>query len=141
VRPFDLNRFKSRRLETKIKHVEENGKRYAIRDGKRFEIGTLDQGPPPKTKRKAFKLEFVAVPMPWVEALEQAKNINTYRLAHRIQLEKFQRERIGGEIVLSAKMTGIRSHTNRYRAAKELEKLGLIKLYRDRNNTLRVILT
>ena len=137
---FNLDKFKPRRL--KPKYVEEGGKRYVIRDGRRIEIGTLGQpdSGSSKTKREEFKLEFAMIPMPWVEALEQAKNINTYRLAHRIQLEKFQRERIGGDIILSAKMTGIQSHTNRYRAAKELEELGLIKLYRDGNNALRVIL-
>ena len=46
-------------------------------------------------------------PLHWVKALEQAKSINAYRLALRIQLEAFQRDRIGGEIVLSAEMTGM----------------------------------
>ena len=56
-----------------------------------------------------------------------------------IQLEAFQRDRMGGEIVLSAEMTGM-SHTNRHRAAKELEQLGLIKLSREGNLALRVII-
>ena len=87
-----------------------------------------------------FEPEFAKLPLHWVKALRQAKNINTCPLAHAIQLEVFQRERMGGEIVLSAEMTGIASRSNRYRAAMELEQLGLIRLSREGNHALRVIL-
>ena len=92
-----------------------------------------------KAKRQKFKPEFVQIPMHWVEALEQNPNGNTYRLALRILAEAFQRERIGGEIVLSAEMTSM-SRTVRHRAAEKLEQLGLIKLGRLGKHAFRVIL-
>jgi hypothetical protein len=75
--------------------------------------------------------------MLWVEALEREPNGYTYQLAIRIQLEVFQRKRMGGEIVLSAEMAGM-SRLARYRAAKELERRGLIKLHRKGNHALRI---
>jgi hypothetical protein len=132
---IDLKDFES----AKIEYVEEDGKPYAIRNGKRFEVVCEPDLVLPKAKRKEFKPEFVKVPMRWVEVLEQAKSLSAYRLALRILLEKFQRERTGGEIVLSAEKTRM-SSANRHRAAKELEQLGLIRLSRKGKYTLRVIL-
>jgi hypothetical protein len=107
----------------RIEFVEEGGKRYCIRNGKRLEVQTLGQDSlPPKRDRKAFKPKFVLVPLHWVSTLEQAKNIHTYRLAHRILAEAFRQSRSDGEIVLSAEMTGMAA-TSRHRAAKELERL------------------
>jgi hypothetical protein len=82
----------------------------------------------------------VKLPLHWVKAVRQAKNINTYHLAVAIQLEAFQRERVGGEIVLSTEMTGMASRANRHRAAMELEKLGLIELLREGNQASKVII-
>ena len=125
----------------KIEHVVENGQTYAIRNGRRFKIKTLNpDSAPPKAKRKEFKLDFVKLPGSWVEALRQATSQNTWLLAVAILSEEFQRKRIGGEIVLSAEMTGM-TRTVRHRAAKELEQLGLIKLSREGNQALRVSIT
>lgn len=55
----------------------------------------------------------------------------TYELAHAILFEDFkQRHRIKGEIVLSAKVTGIQSSRTRRRATKELVKIGLIRVHK-----------
>jgi hypothetical protein len=81
----------------------------------------------------------VQVPVRWIEALRQSKNAGAYRLALVILLEAFQRERMGGEIVLSSEMTGMPG-TIRRRAAKELERLGLIQLERRGKQAFRVIL-
>jgi hypothetical protein len=122
-----------------IEYVEENGRHYAVRNGRRIEIESLSTEDLPKPKREAFEPKFAKLHFHWAEALEQAKNINTYRLAHRILFEEFRCERIGGEIILSSEMTRM-SHTNRYRAAMELEELGLIKLLREGKHALRVII-
>jgi hypothetical protein len=124
----------------KIEYVVEDGRRYAIRNSKRFEVVSEPELVLPKARRKEFKAKFVQVPTCWIEALKQAKNISTYRLALVILAESFQRERIGGEIVLSLEMTGM-SGTVRRRAAKELERLGLIQLKRNGKQALRVIPT
>ena len=75
MKPFDLNRFKSRRPNPeppKIVHVVEDGKTYSIRNGERFEIKTLNpDSTPPKTKRETFKPKFAQVPAHWIEALER----------------------------------------------------------------------
>jgi hypothetical protein len=64
----------------------------------------------------------------WREALRRAKCAgSTYDLALTILFEAFKREHVGDEIVLSAKLTGMPRDTRR-RAARELVKLGLIKL-------------
>jgi hypothetical protein len=123
---------------TTIEHVVENGRHYAVRNGRRFEVA-FEPDDAAKVKRKEFKPKFVQVPMRWVEALERVKNMNTYRLALRILVEAFQRDRIGGEIALSSEMAGMPSAT-RHRAAKELEQLGLIQLERRGKHALRVTL-
>jgi hypothetical protein len=127
------------RDSAKIEYEEANGRRYAIRDGYRFEIESELDLDLPKAKRQEFKPKFVQVPTRWVEALERAKNINTYRLAHKILAEAFRCDQGGGEIVLSAGMTRMTS-TSRHRAAMELERFGLIKLVRLGKQALRVIL-
>jgi hypothetical protein len=77
---------------------------------------------------KTFETEWVKFPLAWYEALRRARcGGATYELAVTILFEAFKREHIGGEIVLSAEMTRMPKNT-RIRAAKELMKLGLIKL-------------
>jgi hypothetical protein len=89
--------------------------------------------------RKAFKVEFVMVPARWVKALEGA-NGATYELALVILSEAFKNEhlhrsgaatrrRYSEGITLSAEVTGMH-HATRRKAAKELERRGLICLVR-----------
>ena len=104
-----------------------------------FTVETLNpDSTPPKTKREEFELEFVRVPQRWIETLRGSSG-GVYELALAILAEDFQRKRLGGEIVLSAKMTGM-ARTTRHRAAKELEQLGLIKLSREGKHALKVII-
>jgi hypothetical protein len=74
----------------------------------------------------------------WVEALQRSKSVSTYRLAHTVLIEAFKQELTGGEIVLSAKVTGMPGAT-RMRAVGELVELGLIKVRKRGNRAVRVI--
>jgi hypothetical protein len=60
-----------------------------------------------------------------------------YQLAHRIILEAHKRKRIGGEIVLSAEVTGMPRAT-RWRAIKDLVRLGLIEIEQNGHAAPRV---
>jgi hypothetical protein len=109
-----------------------DGKRYVLRDGKRIEVVSLDPPQPKKTRRKAFEVEFVKVPVSWVKAL-RGSNGAAYQLAWAILCEAFKREHMGGAIVLSSAVTGMRP-TTRKRAIKELERLGLIRIEQQHGN-------
>jgi hypothetical protein len=100
---------------------------YVIRQGRRIEVVQLDTGQSPKRHRKSFKVQFVRVPVRWIEVLSQTKSAGTWRLALVILAEAFKRERLGGEIVLSSQVTRM-PRTARQRAARELANLGLIQL-------------
>jgi hypothetical protein len=91
-----------------------------------------------RNKRSAFKLQWVKLPMRWIEALQRSTNASTYHLAHIILIEAFRREQIGGEIVLSTTTT-VMSRNRRARAINELVKLGLIKVRRKDGRAVRVI--
>ena len=88
-------------------------------------------------KRKAFRAEWVKLPLRWVEALQCSKSASTYRLAHVILLEGFKREYVGGEIVLSSTVTNMPS-TTKLRAAKELAELGLIRIEQEGQRASRI---
>jgi hypothetical protein len=87
---------------------------------------------------KTFRVEWVKLPLRWVEALRQSKNASTCHLAMALLFEAFKRKHVGGEVVLSSAMTGMPRNT-RMRAAKELTQLGLIQLHRqDGSRSYRV---
>jgi hypothetical protein len=115
---------------TKVKKVWSPGA------GKYVEVEVLDR-PAGKPCRPRFRAEWVKVPVAWCAALEQTQNSSAYRLALRILREEFRRKHTGGEIVLSAATTGMH-HTTRNRAARELERLGLIELEGEGKQALRV---
>jgi len=92
--------------------------------------------PAPKPQSKRFG-KFVQLPMPWVETLRHSSGA-TYELSITILAEEFKQRQIDGEIVLTAKTTGM-SHTTRYRAIDELVKLGLIRVRREGRHAIRVI--
>lgn len=74
----------------------------------------------------------------WMDRLEQSKSVSTYKLAHRILREAFKRAHVGGQIVLSRKVTGLPCSTI-VRAAGELAKLGLIQIQQSGNKAIRVM--
>jgi hypothetical protein len=113
--------------------ITENGQQYDIREGRRIKVKTI-YGPTPKLRRKPFKTEWIRFPASWRETLRQANSAGTtYELALTILSEAFKRKHVGGCIVLSAAMTGMPRNTRR-KAAKELARLGLIKLDRTVGN-------
>ena len=54
-----------------------------------------------KRKHQPFKTEWVRLPAKWIDWLEQSNSASTHKLAHRILIEAFKREQVGGQIVLS----------------------------------------
>jgi hypothetical protein len=79
----------------------------------------------------------VRLPALWVDRLEQSNSASTHKLAHRILMEAFKREQVGGQIVLSRKVTGLPCSTT-VRAARELAKLGLIQIQQSGSRATRV---
>jgi hypothetical protein len=91
-----------------------------------------------KRKHQPFKTEWVRLPATWIDRLEQSKSASTLKLAHRILREAFKREHVGGQIVLSRKVTGLPCTTT-VRAARELGRLGLIQIQQSGNKAIRVM--
>jgi hypothetical protein len=90
-----------------------------------------------KRKHQPFKPEWVRLPAIWIDRLDQSNSASTHKLAHRILMEAFKREQVGGQIVLSRKMTGLPCSTT-VRAARELAKLGLIEIQQSSGKAIRV---
>jgi hypothetical protein len=81
-----------------------------------------------KLRRQKFQATFVIFPMRWVDVLESANtDRSTYRLAIRLLVAAYEREHRGGEIVLSSEVTRM-PRNSKYRAARKLEALGLIRI-------------
>jgi hypothetical protein len=101
--------------------------------GKWIEVGYLDDPPKGKVrrpKRKPFKIAWVMLPNYWLERLERARRLGTFKLAHRILREAYLRQCIGGEIVLSTATTRM-SRCARCHAVRELVELGLIRIQQE----------
>jgi hypothetical protein len=100
----------------------------------------IDDGREVRLKRKhpPFKVEWVRLPALWINRLEQSRSVGTCKLAHRILREAFKRQHVGGEIVLSRKVTGLPCSTT-VRAARELAKLGLIQIQQSGNKAIRIV--
>lgn len=89
-------------------------------------------------RKTRFQAEWAKLPASWLVALRQAPSGSTKQLAMEILFAEFRRKHIGGEIVLSAAMTGMH-HTTRNRAARELALLGLIELEGEGRQAIRVV--
>ena len=100
----------------------------------------IDDGRDVRLKRKyePFKAKWVRLPAIWINRLGQSRSVGTYKLAHRILTEAFRRQNIGGDIVLSRKVTGLPCSTT-VRAARELATLGLIQTQQSGNKAIRVV--
>jgi hypothetical protein len=100
----------------------------------------IDDGRDIRLKRKhpPFKAEWVKLPAMWIDRLSQSKSVGTCKLAHQILKEAFKREQVGGQIILSRKVTGL-PNTTTVRAARELVKLGLIQIQQGGNKAIRVV--
>lgn len=87
---------------------------------------------PASKPRKPFKTAFVQVPMRWIVALESANaDSSAYKLALRLLAEAFKCSQVGGDVALSSKVTGM-PRSSKSRAAKELQRLGLIRTERQK---------
>ena len=93
----------------------------------------------PARPRKWQRL-YVQIPWLWVERLQSAKRISTYRLAHLVLYENWK---LGGRpIVLSNLLSaeiGLPRRT-KWAALRELEKLGLVRVERCARKAPRVML-
>jgi hypothetical protein len=106
------------------------------RHGKRIAVDTINSETPAK-RHKPFEVSFVKLPYYWIKQLEQSNSPGTFKLAHRILKEKFKRDWVGGDIVLSSEATGL-SRKIRSKAVKELVRLGLIEIEQNGNQAVRV---
>ena len=131
-----LARFRSKPAATVI---EEDGKRYLIREGQRVEVFETPQPSQPKTRRQEFEVEFVQFPARWAKALRSVQaNGSTWGLAYALLAEAFKREHLGGDVILSTFVTGMPRNTKR-KAARELQKLNLIHIEYQREKQSPII--
>jgi hypothetical protein len=108
--------------------------------GKELEALMKDLGQATKirSRKPAFKVRWIKLPVRWVERLRGASSA-TYNLALTILIENFKLEQMAvKEIVLSTDVTGLSKHARR-RAVNNLTKLGLIRIRRRGKKTIRVI--
>jgi hypothetical protein len=69
----------------------------------------------------------VKLPRHWISGLARSNSVAVYRLANIILVEAFKRNHVGGQIVLSTKVTKMPRCT-KTQAARELVELGLIRI-------------
>ena len=118
---------------------------YVMRQGRQIAVVTLDPlaklgdiGRP--NKRKKWRRQYVQFPWAWIERLQAARRVSTYRLALLLVYESW---RTGGQpIVLSNVLstTAGLSRRTKWNALRELESLVLVKVERRRNKSPRVVL-
>lgn len=105
--------------------------------GKRIAVEVLNPKRPARKRRKSFEARWVQLSHYWIERLEKAHSIYTFKLANRILCEAFKRKRVGGDIILSAVVTGL-PRQRRAEAIRELVKLRLIEVTKCGNQAVRV---
>jgi hypothetical protein len=91
-------------------------------------------------RSKKWRRQYVRVPWAWVECLQAARRVSTYRLALVLVYESW---RCGGRpIVLSnmlSKAEGL-SRRSKWNALAELEALGLVRVRRRPRRSPRLVL-
>jgi hypothetical protein len=91
-------------------------------------------------KPKKWQRHYVVFPWTWVERLQAAKRISTYRLALVLAYEHW---RMGGRTIVLSNILSEReglSRRSKWRALVELESLGLVKVQRRPRQSPRLIL-
>lgn len=92
-----------------------------------------------RLRRQKFQTSFAIFPVHWIDALESGNaDRSTYRLALRLLVEAHEREHRGGDVVLSSEVTRL-PRNSKYRAARKLQALGLIRIERRGANQSAVI--
>jgi hypothetical protein len=124
------------------------GKAYWVADprakGGRILVETLDKDDHPpsgrkqRAKRKPFTVDWVRLPNYWIERLKRCQRLPTIKLAHCILREDYKRQHLGGEIILSTRITGM-ARSSRFDAVQELVELRLIRTHQKGNGAVRVI--
>jgi len=107
---------------------------YSPGAGKNIRVTAIDA---PTPARRKFRADFVKVPRAWIERLRDAPG-SVYGLALDILAEDFRRKNVGGEIILSAAVTGL-PQRQRHRAIAALVSRGLIEVRKGRNQAPRVV--
>jgi hypothetical protein len=105
-----------------------------VRHGRHIEIETVETGLAERRKKK----HFIKVPQPWVDRLVGAHYIVTYRVALHL-LYRHWRER-GAPFTLANGVLSLKgvSRGTKWRALRELEKLGLITIERRERRSPRI---
>ena len=94
----------------------------------------------PRHKSKKWQRHYVQVPWSWVERLQLAKRVCTYKLAHLLLYEGWKNG--GKPLVLSnvlAAEVGL-CRQAKWRGLAELEELGLVRLERRKGRAPRIVL-
>jgi hypothetical protein len=101
-----------------------------IRHGRRIKVETLESKVPANPKR-IKRSQFVQVPLIWVERLQAARCIGSYRLALHLL---FQHWKSGGKPIKLSNVAlaefGVRDRETKWRILLELERLGLVSVER-----------
>jgi hypothetical protein len=111
-------------------------KQFKTKDGHAITVEISKPNGAPR--RKPFKAAWVKITDEQYKRLKQAQRIATVLLFLTILFEDYRRRRLGGDIVLSASVTGLQQKTRR-RAIQELTHLGLIQIEQYGKRAPRVI--
>jgi len=110
-----------------------------------FDLDSLPVGPAgPRVQRKPsrakkWRRQYVQFPWAWIERLQTAKRVSTYRLAFLLVYEHW---RTGGRPIelsnIASKLEGL-SRWSKWRALADLQELGLVRVERRRRKSPRVV--
>jgi hypothetical protein len=111
-------------------------------DLSRLQIGAEQFQPQAKPRRKLKKWQrrYVQVPWSWVERLQSAKRVSTYRLALLLLYEAWKNgdKPLALSNVLAAEV-GL-SRQAKWLGLRELEKVGLVRIERHKGRAPRLII-